>query len=77
MNEQEARALALWIKDHDTRFIANVANTKNTWTVTLTDQDGGEQEPASSLADYKSRFVDVPTCAPTIREKWERFETSR
>jgi hypothetical protein len=80
MTENKAQSLARWIKDHDTRFIAKATQndgseeSKEGWRVTLTDPDTNqEQEPVLDLSEYQTRYVDAPTCGPTIREKWERF----
>ena len=77
MSEKDAEDLARWVKDHDTRFIANTNQEDgqgDRWQVKLTDPGTNtEEQPVSSFSEYQSRYVDAPTCGPTIREKWQRF----
>ncbi len=78
MTREEAEALEMWIKDHDTRFQANVMTDAADYVVQLTSPEDGTRLPAiSRIADYGAQHIEQGTASPTIREKWQAWRSAQ
>lgn len=73
MSKSEAEALALFIKDHDTRWQPSVGGEGGESYVQLTGPDGKEQEPIRSVAAYEEEFITSRDPGPSIRAAWEKW----
>ena len=78
MTREEAAALETWIKDHDTRFQANVMSDAADYIVQLTSPEDGTRLPAiSRIEDYGAQHIEQGDAGPTIREKWQVWRSAQ
>ncbi len=74
MTEEDARALAEFIKDHDKRFEAKARPEGDTSTVLLTlASDGTSLEPVATLAEYEQTQIAGDDPGPTVRAAWKAW----
>ena len=78
MTPDDATALELFIKDHDTRFEPTARLGGEGATVALKEPRNGTQlEPVRSVEEYGARFIEARDPGPTIRGAWERWVAQR
>ena len=74
MTRDEAAALEQFVKDHDTRFEAQVSADGADASLLLRDpRDGTQLEPVRSSDEYRARFIAGCDPGPTIRESFEKW----
>ena len=74
MNEDEARRLAEFVKDHDKRFTAKAQTESGQSHVLLTRvSDGAALDPVTSREDYAARFLNAEDPGPTVRAAWDKW----
>ena len=78
MTEQDAFALAEFIKDHDKRFEAKAKPSGEESAVALTlAADGTSLAPVTALSDYRAAYLDGNAQGdpgPTVRAAWEKWQ---
>jgi hypothetical protein len=74
MNEQQAHALAEFVKDHDKRYKAKAHPDADRSTVVLTlAADGTTLPPIHDWVEYQQTYIDAHDPGPTVREEWEAW----
>lgn len=74
MNEQQAHALAEFVKDHDKRYAAKAHPNASQSTVVLTlVSDGTTLPPVHDWVEYQQAYIDADNPGPTVCEAWETW----
>lgn len=74
MTEENARALAEFVKDHDKRFEASVQAGGEQSAVLLTlAADGTPLDPITTMEDYKAAQIVQNDPGPTVRAAWDKW----
>jgi hypothetical protein len=76
MTSEEASALALFVKDHDTRFLAKASGEGDDAVVEITSHTGDSHPPVRSIAEYQERYI-APAGSPTIQAAWDKWHPER
>ncbi len=74
MTEEDAHALAEFVKDHDKRFAAKAQPDGDLSTVLLTlASDGTVLDPVTAIDDYQAAQIVGDDPGPTVRAAWDTW----
>lgn len=74
MTEENARALAEFVKDHDKRFEAKAQPDGEQSAVLLTlAADGTVLDPITAIGDYEAAQIVGDDPGPTVRAAWDKW----
>ncbi|BDI29726.1 hypothetical protein CCAX7_17770 [Capsulimonas corticalis] len=77
MKDNQAEALAQFIKDHDKRYEAKAHREDTDSSVVLTAVvDGVPLEPITRIEQYRVQQIEENDPGPTVRAAWETWSSS-